>query len=504
MIKKTTWNQYSFGLLIAIFSLIIIRYQINLLYYKSWEDESETIVAAKLIASGLTLYSEIVSIHGPLSFLPGIIIEKIGSFQVPTHRIFILILELLAFLSVYFSPLLRSRNEKITYTALITSSILIYFPKFYGHTYIYQSIAALFIVIIFSQYTLPSICKSNSIENKSIIIGNALIASLPFLAISYIPASILLFLVSAKTKNFKYYLKVLLFFLGLNIFLAYLIGSLKGLYAFHVYLNTHIMQLYAPNFYPNNIYQIAINILNALTHNLSGYITCLIFIIFITNTIKNESIFYWRSAFQWRALLIVLMLLSLLIRGSSGSYALPYYYAMLCLPLCMKSSIFNIKSRFRYFLYAILFLCLIKLSLILPADQNNFNKKKLPEVTEFSLLVKHLTEKNDRIIAYTFQNYEYIKSERLPASGNYAYLPWYEKYFEDPIFNIKIDACADIKKTLPKIMLIDKVMVWEKYTWESYGQCINNLILAHYFKVKDRPYYIRNDLIVQYKNIEKK
>ena len=65
-------------ILFFIFAILAIRYQVLLLNYKEWGDESETIVAAKMIASGLRLYSEIFNHHGPLTFLTGLLVEKIG------------------------------------------------------------------------------------------------------------------------------------------------------------------------------------------------------------------------------------------------------------------------------------------------------------------------------------------------------------------------------------------------------------------------------------------
>jgi hypothetical protein len=126
--------------------------------------------------------------------------------------------------------------------------------------------------------------------------------------------------------------------------------------------------------------------------------------------------------------------------------------------------------------------------------------QQIPAETEFSRLVQAFTTKDDRIIAYSFQNFQYLASGRLPASGHFFYLPWQEKYSENPKFGVLIDACAQIKESRPKVMLIDKWNVWDKYPWNSYAGCIQNLLDTNYQQVPDRPYYVRKDLIHGFEN----
>ncbi|MGB9618618.1 MAG: hypothetical protein ACPL7J_14965, partial [Desulfomonilaceae bacterium] len=119
----------------------------------------------------------------------------------------------------------------------------------------------------------------------------------------------------------------------------------------------------------------------------------------------------------------------------------------------------------------------------------------IPTETEFSRLVAEFTGPEDKIIAYSFQNFQYLVSGRLPASGHFFYLPWQEKYNENPKFGISIDACRQIREAAPKVMLIDKWKVWDTYPWDSYAGCIQELLDSNYRQIPDRPYYVRNDLL---------
>ena len=137
-------------------------------------------------------------------------------------------------------------------------------------------------------------------------------------------------------------------------------------------------------------------------------------------------------------------------------------------------------------------------------DKIRLNSKKIPENTEYALLVKKLTNQDDRIIAYSFQNHQYIFADRLPASGNYFYFPWQEEYNNNPRYGIKLDACQEIKSNKPKLMLIDKMNVNSEYPWESYAQCIQKIIDRDYSQLQGKHYYIRNDLVTSDLAIEVK
>ncbi len=478
-----------------LFLFLILRYQIKLLDYKEWPDESETIVTAKLIASGKKLYSEIHKTHGPLIYLPGILIEKLSNFGVHTHRIFTLLLQLIALISIYFSPLLNSKLIKRIYTVISASFILLFLPKFYGHTYIFQSMAGLFLIIILSQYTLPSLTHYKKVNTYRVYLGNMLLISLPFIGISYLPASALLFAASMKKGYLdKIYIASILSF-SLNALYLVTIGSLVGFYVFHIYFNAVVMPPFDLQDYPTTLHAVLINTIKSSTKNLAGVITLISLILLIVNAFLNEKLFSWRPLIDWRSLFVVIGILSLLIRGSDV-HGLAYYFAVIPIPMLLYKNNRNWNALSTITVICLLSICLIKLSLILPSDRDKLASKQIQLKTEFSQLVDSLTNKDDRIIAYSHQNYEYIASHRLPASGSFYYLPWVEEYNKNPKFGIVVDGCKDIKSYQPKIMLIDKWNVWDKFSWESYGKCIEEILDKDYTQLKGKPYYLRNDIYI--------
>jgi len=476
------------ALLFVLFVILIAKYQYALLSTMEWGDESETIVITKLIASGKKLYSEVFSQHRPLIFLPGIITEQFGDYRNQGHRVIIAIGQLLVLLSIYFSPLVPRKSYANIYTGIAGTVLVVYMHLFYAHMFIYHSIAGMILAIILSQYTLPSIVAPKRLTPTGIFLGNFLLGALPFVAITYLPASLLLILASLR----KEYCKKALFFIfgGLlsNTIFLMVIGSIAGYLAIHIYLNLFIYSS-LPHTSMGGFTDIYYTVIGLATNDLAGFLLISVFFISILKLSLSE------KRFPWRSILVAIALGSFMIRGGSFR-GLPYYYASLALPLVFFIDVPKIKPRYLLFISLFAFLCFIKLSLTLPSDKARFARMQLPETTEFSRLVQQLTDKDDRIISYSFNNFEYLAADRLPASGHIYYLPQQEIYKEKPKFGIGFDACEEIDTYRPKIMLIDKWTAWGRFHWDTYGKCIQEVINRNYIQVAGKPYYIRQDVLV--------
>ncbi|HDR2892146.1 TPA: hypothetical protein I4G69_003003 [Enterobacter asburiae] len=471
--------------LFYVFCLLCLRYQYYLLDYRQWGDESETVVAAKMMAAGMKLYSDIFNHHGPLTFLPGLLTEVIGDFGIQGHRVPMAILQILAIFSIYKSPVLHSTQQRIITSAISAVIILVYLPDDFGHTYQYQTITGNFLVIILSQYILPILTRQEKNHRNNIILGCALISSLPFLAITYLPIACLTFICAFRKDNIKYILVGTFIGLLSNILFLWVFGSFTGFFSFHIYLNTEVLPYYSGT---EPGWQLVLNAISAVTSDLSHFLSIVI-ILYSSALLARQEI-----KFPWRTILLISGLCTLLVRGT-GFQGTPFFYAMLpFLGLLSWKNDSNTQAS-KYITQGFLLLCIMKVSLLLSNDKERLTSVTIPTQTEFSNLVKEFTQKNDKIIAYSFQNIQYLLSERLPASGAFFYLPWQEKYNENPKFGIKIDACKQIKEYKPKIMLIDKWKVWHKYSWESYGNCIQDYMNKDYIQVPGKPYYIRKDLL---------
>ncbi|WP_322996498.1 hypothetical protein [Castellaniella sp.] len=466
------------------FIMLCIFYQYNLLGYREWGDELETIVTVKMMNSGMRLYSEIFNHHGPLTFVLGLITELFGDFGIRGHRVSIAILQIIAILSIYFSPVLKITMHRIVASALSFSIILLYISDDFGYMYKYQTIAGIIMVIVLSQYTIPSLLKDVKIRKWNVIGGNVLISSIPFLSVTYLPISILFFLASFNRKNLKYIIFGSAIGIIFNIIFLGVYGSFFAFYAFHIYLNSKILPIYTgvqPGF------SLVVNAIKGATSDLSHFLA--LTIIFIGTIILSNN----EKKVPWRSIFIFSGICSLLMRGV-GFHGMPYLYATIpfIMLILRKTPVFSVKSR--QVVLVILIVCILKVSLIIPGEYQKMQSIKIPKESEFSKIVSSVTNKNDRIIVFSHRNIEYLLSKRLPASGNFFYLPWQEKYNETPSLGVKIDTCKQIDEYSPKIMYINKWKVWGKFEWDSYAECIQKILDKDYTQVSGKPYYLRNDV----------
>lgn len=472
-------------LLLFLFAALSFRYQYLLLNYREWGDESETIVAAKMMTSGMKLYSDIFNHHGPLTFLPGMLTGKFGDFGVFGYRVSVALLQVLAILSIYKSPALRFESQRILASVASATVILVFMPDIFGHMYTYQTIAGILLVVILSQYTIPAILYPEKVSSLQTVSGSFLIASLPFLAITYLPIACLLFIASFRHDHFKGAAIGSSLGLTVNLFFLWIYGSFAGFLAFHLYLNAKVLPFYT-GLQPGGA--LIVNAVKVATSDLAHFLSLIAMLLSALILAQKE------EKFPWRTFLLVAGLYSLLMRGA-GFHGMPFFYAILPL-LALNLSLVNTNSlASKKVLLGFLLLCIVKISLILPGDEQKITSAPIPTETEFSRLVAEFTGPEDRIIAYSFQNFQYLTSRRLPASGYFFYLPWQENYNKNPKFGISIDACKQIREAAPKVMLIDKWKVWDRFPWDSYAGCVQKLLDSNYRQVPDRPYYIRNDLL---------
>lgn len=473
-------------LILIIFIPLILRYQIQLLSYLDWGDETGTIVTSKMMASGQKLFSDIHELHGPLAYLPGVLTEQFGNFGVKGHRVLILILQWLALASLYFSPLIQDRITKLVYCLICATVMVIYLPDIFGHTYIFQVIAGLFFIIILAQYTFPAILIPGSLKKSQIIIGNVLIASLPFLAFTYIPITIALFVASFTNKNRLLTISSALIGLLGNVLLLGLFGSIIGFIALHFWINLAVSRKFIEG-ESLGFHYIFIAALKSITSDLARFG---IFVLISTSIAKLAQ---QEKQIPWRSILLGIGIASLLVR-SMGFQGLPLLYLSLSIPLVFfygKSN--NSQEQLKVFvtLSPLLCVCAIKLILLIPA---NIADRQTPTTSEFAQLAQKITEKEDRVIAWPFKNEEYILADRLPASGNFWYLPWQGTFYENPLFGMKVDSCKEIESVKPKIIFIQKYP-FGGVAWDDYVQpCINDLLKTHYTQTKGKRYYIRNDV----------
>jgi hypothetical protein len=476
-------------ILFAIFVIAVIYKQFLLLDYVEWGDESETIVVTKMLASGSMLYAEIFNHHGPLVFAPGFILEKFGSFGIGSHRVFIAILTDIALLSIFRSSLNSSNVGRLFVASVSAFTVFMFMPEFFSHTYQYQVLCAFISVIILVEYVIPIIKNNSSVNFNAVALSNFLIFCLPFLAVTYVPWAFLLFVSSFKRINLKPVALGCIASIAINILFMLAISSFEGYYQFHILMNSEILPLFQNEITINYFLSV---IYTSLTIDKFNFFWALMLFISLAGLATFE------KSFPWRSLLLGAGFLSLLIRGA-GFHNLPFYISLLPMLVIFKPSFYK-STHFNYFMVLWLLFASSKLLMFNDDERKLFKEKAIPKNTPFSELVKSLTAENEKILAYSFQNFEYIASNRLPASGHFFYLPWQDLYLKNPNPKFAYNPCDDLAAINPKLLLIDKFDKWSSKrvsNWGggAYGECIQKYVDANYFQFPGIAHtYVRNDL----------
>ena len=298
-----------------------------------------------MLANNLKLYSQIFNQHGPLVFAFGYIISKFGDFGISVYRLPIFILNWVAIYCTYTSPVLKE-NNKIYYTVISWSLIYTAIPSFWGFVYQYQVIAGMLSVIILVRYVMPHITGISQIEGLNSIIFGFLLSLFPFLAVTYLPFTILVLIISLSINNYKKLFIGIFTGVIFNILFLLKIGSIKGYYVDHFYFNSKILPLYNGG---QSISQLLAAIINFHKYNIFG------------NLILMSIIFYFIYLYRFLKLSQFIKVVSLalvmelfLMRGFT-LHGIPFYYSLIgffSLFLCYNRP----NSRVSYFLPYIQFI----------------------------------------------------------------------------------------------------------------------------------------------------
>lgn len=485
--KLTKYNKVLSYILLLVGMILVVRYQFRLIHLVEWGDESETIVVTKMMAAGYRLYTEVYNNHGPLVFLPGLIISSLGKYGISVYRLPIVALQIASILSVFFSPIFLNKTYRNYFTLIFSTVMVIFLPRIYGHTYLYQVISGLLVIVSLMLYSIPSIMNLKS-NKYLVVLGSFLLACVPFLAITYLPMIIILFLVSFRMKDLKMIVLGLLVSLSFNFWFLLTFGSFDGYIAYHFYLNSNVL------YQGVGIFDFIKTIFYYFTTNFLHFISiCLVMII----TAKlNKSLL---PKDYWRSFLILPMMISLVIRGGEVFTLSGLVYLLVLLGL---SSVLFIKessdlSLNLYFdeMPLIIFSVLCLIVLYLPIEVNNYYYT-FPEYSNFSRIVKKITKEDERVLALTFRSYEYLLSDRLPASTHFIYLSIQAKYNQKPYKDIYVSIAEDVKKNKPKIITIDKwnIILDDSDLWDNYANDLMEVVYNNYYQLIDTDIYIRNDV----------
>jgi hypothetical protein len=110
--------------------------------------------------------------------------------------------------------------------------------------------------------------------------------------------------------------------------------------------------------------------------------------------------------------------------------------------------------------------------------------------------VQRLVPPGGTFLALPFMAASYLNAQRLPASGDYYYLPFQAEYDRAPILGRAIDLCGDIERVRPAVILMVDFPVGVWGSLSQYKPCVAQLLARDYTPLPTIPFlYERRDRV---------
>jgi hypothetical protein len=111
--------------------------------------------------------------------------------------------------------------------------------------------------------------------------------------------------------------------------------------------------------------------------------------------------------------------------------------------------------------------------------------------------VRRLVRPGETFLALPFMAASYLNAQRLPASGDYYYLPFQAEYDRAPILGWEINLCGDIERVRPAVILMVDFPVGVWGPLSQYKPCVAQLLARDYTRLPTIPFlYERRDRVL--------
>lgn len=472
-------------------------------------DETEKFVVAQMLEHGMRLYKDIFAHHGPLSFmLAHAYAHFYSASDFSDARWSMVALALFSAFCILASPALKTWTVRClaagTYLALLSSIWGIQG----AHMISYYSIGGLLLVVPVAQLVFPYLVEREP-SRWGLIASGAACVLVCFSAYSLGPSTVLICLAaavlgrsSAKTLSVRQLLPFgLAVFVTLALMLAWLgtHGDFVGFFVYHFYFNQAIYYEFV-KFTMGKIDQIFFLSLHPreIMHSLAIVLTALSTIALLA-ALPRDRLKKWGMAAVAAMLLGALFLTNP--KSTHGFQALPFdilaiaTFGLSAGVLLQSDQLVSrvwasVLTTFVLIGTAMAFELASFTALSSPHDAKKTNLRKMKSylrpAPEFDL-IRRLSKEDGDVMALISDNAFYIRSGRLPASGNLFYLPWQSAYYKHPIFGYKIDICTDLADKRPSIIKFHRGLIWGMYDIADYEPCVVDFIKKNYVPLGPDP-----------------
>lgn len=514
-------------------AVVYFYYAYSLTFGPDFNDETKNIIGVWMLDSGYRLYRTMFDHHGPFQYMVAQLFYAIsGDRYIPNYRLEVLLFSLVSILAIFRSSALNQLSSKFLACGLFCLGLLATQSTFGLVLGLYQIYAGHMFVWLIALVILPLVFD-RKIKGIDAFLGGVSTAFIFFSAYSFVVSLLLFFAIvliknnGIKVAGLKKINAGILFsglLVGILICLLWLLlwGDLLGYIVYHLYFNQFIyskftgfnilrpIHLLVPVLSKWSLYNSTIKYMG--TYVVSSCLALIIFtFIFRANrtgrlNIKNSLIYVLfalgmvytdpRAADDFQA--------STFIINSIGALAVMFAFVF-------ESQCKN--GRFYKAIYSFILLSLVSGLVVMqfvgqtmlyektPYDyyslKGSFDKSNDPNFQKLRTIISD----EDTVQQFAYNLNFYIQMGRMPATGNYWYLPWQKAYYDDPIFGYKIDVCNDLKSNPPKLISFSNQTIWI-YKPDSYLGCVKKILSEKYVRsllVKD--VWIRADVAISNEEI---
>lgn len=478
-----------------------------------FNDETEKLITARLIDSGLLLYKDIFVQHGPVSYMLSHIFYKIyPSHSLAPYRLIPIFLALLSLASIITSPIFKSQRARLTAGILFIFGLAAFQVDYAFVMTMYQPYGGFFFIIALTIFIIP-FCLELEIKLWRAFLAGALIAMLFFNSFSFSVAILLCFFLCglsflAKPRTSKRINLIIFFVVGglfatiINIVWMCFYADLIGYFVDHIYFNmkfysTYIafdaMSFFSPFKYLDPYFLFKNFSFPVFLFDIVSILSLLLFsiAIFQSQTLKSRISYYIASS--------ILLLLTILYTNprftanyasfGSASFVLCgiLFIALTTALILEKQDSLSPKLSKAAIVAAILFLIsgvslqFYKTNLynVSPISYYLYKGNLGPLDNEEMRFLRSIVSENEKVLQLPFSLNFYVLADRLPASGIFYWMPWMNDYSKNPLKDYPLDLCQQMNKNPPKAIYYTDVAIWNNKP-DSFMYCFKDLLKKQY------------------------
>lgn len=507
--------QNGFAAALALASLAWFLWRgIDALGIGEFGDESEKIVAVRMIAEGGRLYDTVFSNHGPLAFaLNHLWLLLTGTRDLASHRILQLGLFVLCAGAVAASPALATWRARSVAAALYLVPLGAVYAGAALHMWLYQGAAGALLTITLVLLPLPALL-GRGVPGWAAVAAGFAAAGAAFAAYPFAAAGALIAAAAVVASPPGERWRVALGFLAGGAAAAALMAAWMALYAdfvgyavYHFWFNQTV--------YAADIAWSPLAPLRALVPDGLGP-ERLLFVLALAAFYAAMALLAlrrWRALHaraRWAAAFAILFVGFALLnpRGQLGFHASTFLAAALGALVVTAGGLAGTATprALRRIAVALIvggagFLVLIHVRAtstphnVPLRDLDRIRVAVKPSDHRQHRMVRELLRTDERLLAVVYAPAVYLWADRLPASQLFYYLPIQAKYAARPVAGYRFDLCGDLTAARPKVVFYLDRIGDGSYGFAGYAPCVQAEIEANYVVLPWAPEYrIRRDV----------